>query len=126
MQGYEVITSDDHKVGHVVGKDGRLLIVERGTIRKSRYAVPDADDGDYEKEVAAYYGLVDGGPAPETQGYGEVTPQDPARGAEQEGRLAGIEPADEQRARTRETLRPEEGAPQGARGIHQDYWQVKE
>jgi hypothetical protein len=42
MQGYDVITSDGHRVGRVVGTDGANLVVERGTIMKARYAVPQA------------------------------------------------------------------------------------
>lgn len=86
MQGYDVITSDGHNVGHVVGTDGGNFIVEHGTILKSRYAVPQAvtstdrseqkvrlevpknvfeegpkvDNGDIDVEaVSAYYGLSD-------------------------------------------------------------------
>ena len=72
MQGYDVITSDGHTVGHVVGTDGGNFIVEHGTILKSRYAVPQAvtstdseegpkvDNGDIDVEaVSAYYGLSD-------------------------------------------------------------------
>lgn len=154
MHGYDVITSDGEKMGQVVGTDGGMLVIERGTIRKSRYAVPqevvetDAAEsavklsvskrvveegpsvGDEidEREVAAYYGLARGEDRPETLGYGEVTADDPSRGAEQDAHRAGIETADERRARIRETMRPEaeHGAPKGARGIHQDYWNVKE
>jgi hypothetical protein len=84
MNGYDVITSDGERLGHVVGRDGSLLLIERGTIRKSRFAVPQAvahtnqdenevrltvsrqvveqgpqvDEEIDENEVAAYYGLV--------------------------------------------------------------------
>lgn len=133
MQGYDVITSDGHKVGRVVGTDGANLVVERGTILKSRYAVPQAvtstdrsaqkvrldvsknvfeegpkvDNGDIDEQaVFAYYGLADDMAPPET---------------------ASHEPAEEQRARIREHIRPEVdgGAPKGARGVHQDYWTTK-
>jgi hypothetical protein len=132
MHGYDVITSDGHNVGRVVGTDGANLIVEHGTLLKSRYAVPQAvtstdrseqkvrlevsknvfeegpkvDKGEIDVEaVSAYYGLADD-TAPRTDGQ---------------------EPAEQQRARIREQIRPEaeEGAPKGARGIHQDYLQVK-
>ncbi len=42
MQGYDVVTHDDEKVvGHVVDKVGSNYIVEQGTLRKSRHALPD-------------------------------------------------------------------------------------
>ncbi len=133
MNGYDVITSDGEKLGHVVGTDGSLLLIERGTIRKSRFAVPQAvahtvqdenevrltvsrqvveqgptvDDGVDEKEVADYYGIVDGQEHPDTQGYGDVVPGDPARGAEQDAQRMGVESAEEQRVRIREEMRPE-------------------
>jgi hypothetical protein len=155
MDGYDVITSDGDKVGRVVGTDGGNLVVEHGWVRKSRHVVPQAfastdreqhvvrltvprqvlEDGPTangdidEKEVAAYYGLAAGEDAPATQGYGELAPDDPARGAEHDARRAGIEPAEQQRARIRESMRPgagDEAPRKGARGVHQDYWKTKE
>jgi hypothetical protein len=55
-----------------------------------------------ERAVAAHYGLAAGEPAPETEGYGELLPDDPARSAEQEELRTGVQPAAEQRARIRE------------------------
>jgi hypothetical protein len=50
MEGYEVITSEDSKAGRVVEVQGDNLIVEHGTIFKSRHALPrtfvEVDDGD--------------------------------------------------------------------------------
>ena len=40
MEGYEVITSDEHKLGSVVEVKGDNLIVERGLLRKTRHAIP--------------------------------------------------------------------------------------
>jgi hypothetical protein len=40
MQGYDVVTSDDHKIGHVVGEEHDCLIVEHGHVFKSRHALP--------------------------------------------------------------------------------------
>ena len=157
MEGYDVVTSDDHKVGRVVGSQGNLLIVEHGMLRKSRHAVPkdiarpdeseqvvrltisrdvfedapatkDGDEID-EREVAEYFGLAGGVAAPETAGYGDVTPDDPGRSAEQEGQLHGQEAPEEQRARMRETPQTPEtdlGPTKGSAGIHQDRWEVKE
>jgi hypothetical protein len=155
MEGFDVITSDGEKVGRVVGTDGGNLVVEHGWVRKSRHAVPQAiahtdsdehvvrldvskqvfedgptadGDGIDEKAVAAYYGLAAGEDAPATQGYGDVVPDDPARSAEHDARRAGVETAEQQRVRVRESMRPEaeEGPPKGARGIHQDYRGSKE
>ena len=129
MEGYEVTGIDDHKVGEVVAADGDLLIVETGLLRKTRHAIPlafaHADDGervvrltiskelvdsspalkDHEvdrKAVMEHYGLAEGYEAPGTEGLGELTPDDPARSAEQEGLQTGVEPAPERRARIRE------------------------
>jgi len=38
MEGYEVITSDEHKAGRVVEVKGDSLIVEHGLLRKTRRA----------------------------------------------------------------------------------------
>jgi hypothetical protein len=129
MEGYEVITSDEREFGQVVEIRGDNLIVEHGLLRKSRYAVPrvfaKADDGERvvrltvtedvietspkldddsvdEQAVAQHYGLAAGETAPETEGYGEVLPDDPARSAEQQELRTGVEPAASQRARIRE------------------------
>jgi hypothetical protein len=129
MEGYEVITSDEQKAGRVVEVKGDNLIVEHGLLRKTRHAVPkafaDADASEHvvrltitnelleaspkiedgsvdERAVAQHYGLAAGEPAPETKGYGELTPDDPALSAEQEELRTGVEPAPARRARIRE------------------------
>ena len=111
MEGYEVLTFDDHKAGTVVGREGQFLIVEHGSIFKHRRPVPDTfatvdDDAQVvrltvSKEIletapdvhdrtldltaaAAHYGLAEGDVAPETLGYGRVAPGDPATSAETE------------------------------------------
>ena len=104
MEGYDVITSDEHKLGHVVGTIGDNVVVEHGTLRKTRHAVPKAfvhvDNGEkvvrltVSKElveespkvqdefdaraVAEHYGLASGYDAPATLGDGELLPDDPA------------------------------------------------
>src|SRR4029079_18264445 len=121
MDGYEVIGSDDGKLGHVVQVDGDFLIAEEGTLRKKRHAIPKAfahpDDGEQvvrltiSKELvedsptfkegeeldrqatAAHYGLADGYDDPESEGYGEVTPDDPAWSADEQAARSGIEVA---------------------------------
>jgi hypothetical protein len=40
MQGYEVVTSDDHKIGHVVDERDDCLIVEHGHVFKAKHAIP--------------------------------------------------------------------------------------
>jgi hypothetical protein len=85
MHGYDVVTHDDEKVGHVVDKVGGNYIVEQGTFRKTKHALPEqyadidtagerlvmmvpkemlADspkvNGDVDEgAVAAHYGLAD-------------------------------------------------------------------
>jgi hypothetical protein len=84
MEGYDVVTVDEHKIGKVVGESGEFLIVEQGVLRKSKHPLPrefayidDAEqqvrvtvpkailadspkiDGDFdEREAAEHYGLV--------------------------------------------------------------------
>lgn len=129
MKGYEVITSDDRKNGRVVEVKGDNLIIEQGLLLKKRHAVPKvlahADEGEQvvrlsvsselvdaspkvdddhvdQRAVAQHYGLAAGEPAPETEGLGELEPDDPAWSAEQEELRTGIEPAAARRARIRE------------------------
>jgi hypothetical protein len=132
MQGYEVVTSDDDKIGKVVGTNGDYRIVQHGTVFKSKHAVPPqlahveeaeqvvrltvskeivndspkvGDDFD-EGTVAQYYGIGEGYVAPETEGYGELG-YETAIGAEVQGRREGVESPGEERAQIRESLRPE-------------------
>ena len=125
MEGYEVITSDEHTIGHVVGVQDGNLIVEHGHLRKTRHAIPvtfahadeseqvvrvsvskaivedspKVDNGTVDrKAVAEHYGLAEGYVAPETLGDGELTSDDPAWSEEYEERRIGLEPAAERRA----------------------------
>lgn len=136
MEGYTVLTVDDHKIGQVVGRSGESLVVERGTLRKHRHLLPlafvevSADEecvrttlsktmiedspelhGDEtdEAEVLRYYGLAGGELQPDTEGYGVTNPDDPARTYIDDARAGGVEPADAQRARVREGGQPGEG-----------------
>jgi hypothetical protein len=128
MTGYEVVTTDDHKIGSVVDAQGDYLIVESGTLRKHRHALPKAfahtvdadqlvrvtlskelvddsprvDDGIDELAVARHYGLASGYEQPETGGRGELVADDPAESAAVDGLRHGVVPADEQRAEIRE------------------------
>lgn len=134
MDGYTVVTSDDEKVGHVVGEVGDNLIVERGHLIKSRHPLPrafahaiddeqvvrttvsksvledapkiNADGSDLdETAVAQHYGLAGGEDSPETLGYGDVDPDDPAHGIEADRAASGMPTPEEERVRTRENLR---------------------
>jgi hypothetical protein len=136
MEGYEVITSDDAKAGHVVEIRGDNLIVEHGTLFKSRHALPltfvVADEGERvvrasiskeilesspkvedgrvdERAVAEHYGLASGFDTPPTEGEGELVSDDPAFGAERDAHRVGMERAEEQRARIRERGEAGEG-----------------
>lgn len=137
MQGYAVVTIDGDKVGKVVGESGDYLIVEHGTLRKSKHALPrqfaHVDESEQQvrvtvakeifldspkldgkldqRAVAEHYGLAPSD-APGTEGYGETVPGDPSRSSEEQARRQGIEPAQEERARIRkgdqDTNLPEE------------------
>ena len=148
MEGFEVVTSDDCKLGHVVDVREGHLIVEHGLLKKARHAVPEtfayADESEktvrltVSKEivetspklengsldtraVAEHFGLAAGSPAPDTEGYGELLPDDPARSADQDLLRAGRDPADEQRAETREGgIEPERDKADGPTGYLSD------
>ena len=129
MEGYDVVTSDDCKYGQVVGVQEGHLIVEHGTLRKSRHAIPEtfatADGSEHvvhltvskeivdaspkvgngtldHQAIAEHYGLAEGTAAPETEGYGDVLPDDPAQSAETDAIASGRETAVERRAEIRE------------------------
>jgi hypothetical protein len=135
MEGFRVVTSDDCKIGHVAEVRDGHVIIEHGHLKKTRHAVPEtfvhADEGEQvvrlsvskdivetspkldngsidTQAVAEHFGLAEGTPAPETEGYGELLPDDPAVSADQDAFRAGREPADKERAEIREGgLEPE-------------------
>jgi hypothetical protein len=105
MEGFEVVTSDDCKFGHVVSVEESHLIIEHGVLKKSRHAVPETfahtdvaeqtvrltvpkqivesspkleGDSIDNQAVAEHYGLAEGAPAPETDEGDEVLPDDPS------------------------------------------------
>ena len=41
MDGYDVVTFDEQKAGHVVGRSGPYLVVEHGALFKHRRPVPE-------------------------------------------------------------------------------------
>jgi hypothetical protein len=124
MKGYTVITSDEKKAGHVVEEDNDYLIVEHGTLRKSRKPLPrafahadeqeqvvratvpsgvlnDAPDPGDDAAIARHYGLAGDDPDPVTHGYGDILPDDPATPAD--------DSAVAERARLRAHQNPGEG-----------------
>jgi hypothetical protein len=129
VEGYDVITSDEHKLGHVVGTIGDNVVVEHGTLRKTKHAVPKTfahvDDGEKvvrltvskeiveespklngdepdERAIAEHYGLAEGYDAPETEGDGELLPDDPAWSAEEQELRTGVPTAEQERLRARQ------------------------
>lgn len=131
MIGWDVVTSDGGKIGHVVGEHGEYLIVEHGTLRHQKHAVPKTYATPLEDEkvcvsiskemlhespkvngevdermVAEFWGLAPAGEEPPTEGYGDVVSDaDPAWTADQAAASAGLEPAEQQRAEMREGQR---------------------
>jgi hypothetical protein len=133
MEGYDVITFDDDKIGHVVGRSGSFLIVEHGSIFKHKRPLPEAfatvddeaqvvratvsknvlesapeiRDGEVDERAAAeHYGLAGGSEEPATQGYGQLLPEDTAISAEQQEVQSGLEPAPSERATISQNLEP--------------------
>ena len=138
MIGYDVVTSDDEKIGRVVDERDNCLIVEHGMLLKAKHAIPkdfatvddDAqivratitkdvfadgpkvDDEHWDcSAVLAHYGLAGGVEAPDTEGYGETLPTDPAEAAQPAGERHGVTPAEQQRAEMREGTHAEPGEP---------------
>ena len=133
MEGYEVIGSDDDKVGHVVGTENGYLIVESGMLRKTTHAIPLDMAHVYEEDKAVRLTvskeMVEEGPTVD-DGNWQAVEDYYGRSAELEGQAASdIPQADQQRAELRESLKSPDTdvAPaKGAVGIHQDRWEVKE
>jgi hypothetical protein len=135
VEGFDVLTFDGDKAGTIVGKEGAYLIVEQGTIFKHRRALPEIfatiDDDERvvrttlsrelldgapalegavdERAVALHFGLAAGEDEPETLGYGDVAPDDPAWSAEHDGRRSGRASGDEQRVQ----IQQHQGAGEG-------------
>ena len=130
MEGYEVITVDEDKVGKVVGESGDFLIIEQGTLLKSKHALPRElahvdeseekvrvtvpkeiiqespkvdDEGFDEQATAEHYGLAPSN-GPGTEGYGVTDTEagDPSRSSAEQASRQGLESAEEERARIRE------------------------
>jgi len=127
MEGYEVVTVDEHKIGKVVGESGNFLIIEQGALLKSKHALPRElahvddseqkvrvtvpkelvddspkidDDGFDEQASAEHYGLAPSN-GPGTEGYGVTDAEagDPSRSSAEQAARQGMESAEEERAR---------------------------
>ena len=66
MEGYDVVTVDEHKVGKVVGESGEFLIVEQGALLKSKHALPrefaHVDDAEQQVRVTVPKEIVSDSP----------------------------------------------------------------
>ncbi len=135
MEGWQVITAQDEKLGHVVAISDDYLIVESGLLKKSRHPIPrtfvqlrESEEevcgglpkdmvgespkvgayGEFDREAAArHYGLAEGVEHPPTEGYGELNPDDPAYGPDRDADAAGLATAEQLRAETRTQKRGE-------------------
>jgi hypothetical protein len=135
MQGWQVVTSNDEKVGKVVDEIDGFLIVEQGHLHKTRHPLPKSlahlreqdeevcisiprdlihdapkvgDDGEFDHQLASeHYGLAGAMEQPPTKGDGEVDPDDPAYGPDRDADAAGLMHPDEHRARLRAGKRHE-------------------
>ena len=117
MEGYDVIGSDDHKLGEVAAVDGDLLIVEGGLLRKSRHAIPlafaHADESEQVVRLSVSRELVNDSPPLENgdvdrqavalhYGLTQATEVDPDSHAEEDALRGGVDSAPQERARIRE------------------------
>jgi hypothetical protein len=129
MEGYDVVTVDDNKLGKVVGETGPFLIVEQGALLKSKHPLPrefarvddseqqvrvtvpkeifadspEVDDDFDERAAAEYYGLTpSSGPGTEGYGVSDAAVGDPSRSSEEQAARQDLEPAAQERAEIRE------------------------
>jgi hypothetical protein len=129
MEGYDVVTVDDNKLGKVVGETGPFLIVEQGALLKSKHPLPrefahvddseqqvrvtvpkeifadspKVDDDFDERAAAEYYGLTpSSGPGTEGYGVSDSAVSDPSRSSEEQAARQDVEPAAQERAEIRE------------------------
>src|SRR6266487_715766 len=100
MEGFEVVTSDDCKIGHVAEVRDRHVIIEHGLLKKTRHAVPETfvhtADGEQVVRLSVSKEIVETSPKLDN---GSIDTQ---AVAEQDALRAGREPADKERAEIRE------------------------
>jgi hypothetical protein len=116
MEGYDVVTTDDEKVGKVVGTHGDNLIVEQGMLRKSKHALPrsfaEVDDGEQVVRMTVTKdvfcdspkiedGTVDEQAIAEHYGLTFATAVDPPGHAEQDALRGDVPTAPEERMNVR-------------------------
>ena len=143
MEGYDVISSDDSKMGHVVGRTGDFLIVEHGAVFKSRHLLPtvfahvDESEGIVratiskrmletspkvhgeefdQRAVCEHYGLAGAATRPDTKGYGELNADDPAISSERQAQRDGVVTAEQERL----AVQRAESAPDKDKDPHED------
>ena len=106
MNGYELITVvDDKRWGTVVGEEGEYLIVEHGTLRKHRYAIPKASvetDADAQEARTTLSGELIGESPRVDDGFDRAA-VDRHYGLGDTSEVAGGETATEERAQIRES-----------------------
>jgi hypothetical protein len=135
MEGWQVVTAEDEKLGHVVAVTDDYLIVEGGHVRKSRHPIPrtfthlregdeevcvslpkemvhDAPkveaDGGFDRQAAAqHYGLAEAMEHSPTEGDGELEPDDAVYGPDRDAEAAGLMHPDQRRAEIRSHKRQE-------------------
>ncbi|HET8651287.1 MAG TPA: hypothetical protein VFM13_01820 [Gaiellaceae bacterium] len=105
MDGYDFITMvDDKRWGTVVGESGEYVIVEHGTLRKHRYAVPKASidvDADAKEVRTTLSGELIGESPVVDDGFDNAAVEQHYGLGDTSG-LEGGETATEERARIRE------------------------
>lgn len=129
MEGWQVVTANNEKIGQVVAVLDDYLIVEQGLLMKSRHPVPKTfahlredehevcvsipknlvhdspkagDDNEFDRAATAeYYGLASAVPDSPSEGYGESDPGEPAWSADRDAEAAGQLVAEHERARIR-------------------------
>ena len=127
MEGFDVFTTEDDKVGQVVERRDGFLVVESGHLRKHRHAVPEqlAHESDGTVRLTVSKDLVDDSPrvdrefdaAAVARYYGladEATARESELGAEEEGERHGVAAAERERAEIREHLGGTAGEDAGA------------
>ena len=118
-EGLDVVTTDEHKIGRVVGTRDDCVLVETGHLRKTRHAIPRSflhPEGEVVRATVSKE-IVEGSPKVEDENwscepvlvhYGLAGPftvdpdPDSLDNAETEGQRAGVEPAPRERIGTLE------------------------
>lgn len=114
MQGSPVVTSDDHKAGHVVGEEADYLIVETGTLRKHKHVLPKTFATERDGTICATVTWDILKDAPEVDGNGNIDRDAVAEhyglaehfeeGPEEAARAGGIVTAEQERVAIRKQL----------------------